>query len=144
MDFLECKYSECNRQAVRQGLCNAHYMKEYRKRRRSQLNIQFNEWYARNRAKARAAARRRNQEIKREVFDHYGGKCNCCGESMIEFLTIDHIDNDGAAHRRILGYSGRGTAFYRWIKRNGYPGNLRVLCYNCNSSLGHFGYCPHG
>mgnify|MGYP001568273127 CR=1 FL=1 len=39
---------------------------------------------------------------------------------------------------------GKGSAFYRWLKQQGYPPGIRVLCFNCNCALGLFGYCPHG
>jgi hypothetical protein len=75
------------------------------------------------------------------AFDHYGGpQCACCGEGEYEFLTIDHINGDGAAHRRQMG-SRRDI--YRWLKQNNYPPGFRVLCMNCNFALGYHGYCPH-
>src|SRR5574343_488529 len=45
-----------------------------------------------------------NYKIK--VLRHYGGEtpsCDCCKESNIEFLAIDHMNNNGAEHRRELG-----------------------------------------
>src|SRR5882762_6979050 len=30
---------------------------------------------------------------KRQIFDHYGNCCACCGEKEIVFLTVDHINN---------------------------------------------------
>jgi len=33
--------------------------------------------------------------------------------------------------------------FYRWLKQNNFPEGFRVLCINCNFSLGIYGYCPH-
>ena len=87
----------------------------------------------------------RRRRIKREVFEAYGGCCClCCGENHIEFLSIDHIEGNGAAHRRSLGKQyGPGARFYSWLKREGYPPGFRVLCMNCNAALGWFGYCPH-
>jgi len=76
---------------------------------------------------------------KKEVLAAYGGSCVCCGEGNQEFLTIDHIAGDGAAHRRTLT-----CRLYTWLKKNNYPAGFRVLCMNCNFSLGCFGYCPHG
>lgn len=84
-----------------------------------------------------------NKEIHRlkiDVITNYGGKCECCGETKIEFLTIDHRDNDGAAHRKKLGK----ILFYRWLRRMRYPKDgFRLLCINCNFALGMYGYCPH-
>ena len=73
----------------------------------------------------------------------YGGnppKCNCCGEDNIEFLSIDHVNNDGAKHRREIG----GSAMLNyWLKQHNYPEGFQVLCYNCNSAKAYCGYCPH-
>jgi hypothetical protein len=83
---------------------------------------------------------------KYRVLSHYSNGvpvCSCCGESLIEFLTLDHINGDGAQHRRALGIPGGGYTFYGHIVKENYPPGYRVLCYNCNCSLGFIGYCPH-
>jgi len=80
------------------------------------------------------------------VIDHYGNKCSCCGETYISFLTIDHINNDGAAHRRSLfgtKRKGGGTAFYRWLINNNFPEGFQVLCANCQLSKQIDGICFH-
>ncbi len=82
---------------------------------------------------------------KREVINHYGGVCACCGETDLEFLTIDHPNGDGAAERR-AAFGERGGAGYKQycrLKRQGFPPGYRVLCQNCNTAIGYFGYCPH-
>lgn len=79
------------------------------------------------------------QEIKAEVLGHYGAQCTCCGEDNLAFLSIDHVDG-----RRDDGAPRSGWQLYAWLKRNGYPDGYRTLCMNCNFSLGHHGYCPHG
>ncbi len=75
---------------------------------------------------------------KKQVIDNYGGICACCGENRMEFLSIDHINNDGANHRKQTG-----GHMYAWLIKNNFPSGYRVLCYNCNMSLGFYGYCPH-
>lgn len=82
---------------------------------------------------------------KIEVFNAYGGcKCKCCGESNLECLSIDHINNDGAAHRKELTGNARdGRNLYIWLQKNNYPPGFQVLCMNCNFAKGHFGQCPH-
>lgn len=84
---------------------------------------------------------RRNKIAVLEAYSDGSPKCECCGEEMMEFLSIDHSRNDGAAHRVKLN----GSKFYRWLTKNNFPQNLglRVLCHNCNISHGHYGYCPH-
>lgn len=81
-----------------------------------------------------------NRKLKLEILQAYGNKCLCCNEKNIEFLTIDHINGNGSKHRKEVG---SGTAFYHWLKKNNFPEGYRVLCFNCNCSLGFFGYCPH-
>ncbi len=79
-------------------------------------------------------------EIKTLIHDHYGRKCVCCGETRMEFLTVDHINGGGTKHRKLLG---GGNAFFIWLRNNNYPPEYRILCINCNFSMGRFGYCPH-
>lgn len=84
----------------------------------------------RNREKARAY----NQNLKEKVFGQYGKACSLCGFDNIDALTIDHVNNDGAEHRRRLTgsrHSG-GTLTYRWLVKNDFPAGFRTLCQNCN------------
>jgi len=85
--------------------------------------------------------------LKREVFEAYGGaRCACCCEIEIEFLCLDHIRNDGNAHRKKLGGRIMGMRFYYWLKRHGFPKEfgLQVLCFNCNNGKRiNGGVCPH-
>ncbi len=69
-------------------------------------------------------------------------KCECCNETLIEFLCLDHKNGGGNKHRKTLG-DPSGTGIYQWVKKNNYPDGFRVLCYNCNNAHGHYGYCPH-
>lgn len=66
-------------------------------------------------------------------------QCNKCGIKGMNFLTIEHSNNDGADHRRKIG-SG-STTLYKWLIRNNFPIGYTVLCFNCNSSRGFFGSC---
>lgn len=87
--------------------------------------------------KTRDNARRR----RLRVLDHYGGKCACCGEGRFEFLAIDHINNDGRAHRLQIGHGSGGIV--RWLINENFPKGFRVLCHNCNMAMGFYGACPH-
>ncbi len=80
--------------------------------------------------------------LRDDAFDHYGKQCVCCGEDHREFLTIDHVNGNGAEHRRV-GVMG-GTAIYRWLRKNKFPEGFRTLCSNCNLAMGIYGQCPHG
>ena len=84
------------------------------------------------------------RRIKMDVFSYYSNglpTCACCGELILEFLCIDHINGGGGKHRKEINRSG--VNFYGWLKKNNYPEGYRVLCHNCNMSFGAFGYCPH-
>ena len=70
----------------------------------------------------------RYEKKRKKIVDTYGGKCACCGEDEYLFLQLDHVNNDGAAHRRELGK----TNIVDWIVRNNYPKSIQVLCANCN------------
>lgn len=80
-----------------------------------------------------------------KILLHYGGnppKCTCCGEEKIEFLAVDHENGGGNKHRKEVPGRGSGGV-YTWIIKNNFPKGFRILCHNCNSSLGYYGYCPH-
>ena len=92
---------------------------------------------------------RRRKKPEREkrrlaALTHYSPdvipRCSClgCNETRVEFLSIDHINGGGTAHRKNIKMD-----FWLWLERNGYPEGFRTLCYNCNLSLGFCGYCPH-
>ncbi len=85
------------------------------------------------------------KRLKLEVLSHYSKgkpKCECCGVTGVDFLTLDHIDNNGKEDRKI---NGMGIIFYARMKRLGYPPYLRVLCFNCNIARSQSidGICPH-
>lgn len=70
--------------------------------------------------------------LRKEILAAYGGPvCVGCGETEVAILQVDHVNSDGAAHRRAIGGSNK---LYNWLKRNGFPNDppLRVLCPNCN------------
>ena len=85
-------------------------------------------------------------ETKKTAMAAYGGVCSCCQESALEFLTIDHVDGNGAAHRKATFNHARagGHKIYRWLIKNNYPSGFQVLCFNCNIGRYHNGgECPH-
>jgi len=81
------------------------------------------------------------ERAKKKVFKHYGKKCNCCGELQIEFLTIDHINNDGNKHRKQI--RGKYANIYSYLIKNNFPKTFQVLCWNCNLAKAKYGRCPH-
>jgi len=90
--------------------------------------------------------RKQRASYKKQVFDHYGWECACCGESIPEFLTIDHINNDGYLDRMKRGWKRKLTSkdLYYMIIKEGFPDRFQTLCQNCNlGKLVNKGVCPH-
>jgi hypothetical protein len=95
----------------------------------------------------REGDRKRRLAIRTEVMNHYGGfVCVCCGEKEPRFLSLDHVNNDGAAFRRTISGKRTSAGYHTYIvlKRRGYPPGYQVLCMNCNHGkrMNH-GVCPH-
>lgn len=87
-----------------------------------------------------AAWERRN---RLKVLSHYSQgamACGCCGENIVAFLTVDHIEGGGRRHRARIGEGGRMLA--RWLVVNNFPPGYQVLCMNCNFAK-RKGRCPH-
>jgi hypothetical protein len=75
------------------------------------------------------------------VFAAYGGKCICCSEDDLHFLTIDH--HGITPHKGDDGRRVSGTKLLYLLRAEGYPETCRILCWNCNCSHGYYGFCPH-
>lgn len=89
--------------------------------------------------KDRTALYRRR--TRKKVIDKYGGHCECCGETELLFLTIDHIVRGSGAQER---KEKTGTAWYMALLDTPRRDDLRVLCYNCNMGREiNGGVCPH-
>lgn len=83
------------------------------------------------------------RKIKLDTFKAYGGaKCACCGEKTLEFLTLDHVNNDGGKQRKENPRLA-GMTLCRTLRNQGYPPGFAVLCFNCNCAKGLYGECPH-
>lgn len=133
-------------------------VRKYREKNREEINRKHRELYHRRiehehersrkkylRFKDRIQVYRKTRSdiIKRFAIAYYSDgtySCNCCGENMYGFLTIDHINNDGALHRKV---EKRYTNVYHWLRNNLYPDGFQVLCYNCNCAKQFNRGCPH-
>lgn len=149
---IERRGSWCKRcVAANTAAYNARDPEEKKRRQREYLARRTDEERQRQNRMAvkryrKEHAAKKHQKFKIEVLSHYGGQlCNCCGETEILMLSLDHIDGNGADHRRTLS-GGRSlpNGSYRWAKRNNYPPIFQVLCMNCNWAR-HWnnGVCPH-
>lgn len=120
---VRCSVEGCERPWYCKGVCSLHYYRAYRKTHGARLGA------------IKTAEARRAQA---EGILHYGGKCACCGETEIKFLTIEHIDGRKDEKTR---YTGKRA--WQDLKRRGWPENITILCFNCNCAKGAFGKCPH-
>ena len=102
----------------------AQYQKSYRSTNRASL------------AQKKLTARR---VAKSQGIVAYGGRCACCGEARLEFLTLDHIGGRADERYRITGQKA-----WAHLKARGWPkDNFQLLCFNCNCAKGIYGRCPH-
>ena len=111
------------------------------KKRRDDVKI-GRDYRARHPSKSAQQQVRHRDNCKYEVIKYYSNgtmSCACCGENHYEFLCIDHINGGGSAMRRKLGHGNMA----KWLKARNFPPGYRILCHNCNMSLGFYGYCPH-
>ena len=93
----------------------------------------------------RKSVKKSSNKLRHQVLAAYGGKCQCCGLAEPVWLTIDHIDGDGAKHRRELTGKNLGAGsqnIYRWLRNNNFPKGFQILCWCCNWAKSHGG-CPH-
>jgi len=112
----------------------------YKADKREYQRLYMREWRKRH-PEHKQYMRQWHQDLRKEVLDHYGGICVCCGERELAFLSLDHKNGGGTKHRRELGL--RGSAIWAWAKREGYPEMFQVMCHNCNQAKGYYGTCPH-
>jgi hypothetical protein len=92
---------------------------------------------------ANAATKNREQQLKKEVLDHYGAPyCQCCNQYFdYVFLQLDHIDGNGAEQRKALNID-TGKSTYSWLRRNNFPPGFQTLCANCNWGKRNKAECP--
>ncbi len=87
------------------------------------------------------------RRLKTRVFTAYGNICECYGESNPALLTVDHVNSDGAEHRKQMKHGKSWTTLYQWAEANHFPPSLRLMCWNCNLGAfrnpGNRGICPH-
>jgi hypothetical protein len=163
----KCIIDGCDGWFHAKGVCISHYGKSRKKldnqrqREHYKIDLEFREYttkrcqvYYHKRSTTpegklyyRNKSKKQSQRVKKYVIDYYSNgenRCACigCNESHHEFLTIHHVKNNGAIHRREIGSGGR--LFYQWLYMNKpSKDEFIVLCINCNFALGKFGYCPH-
>ena len=111
---------------------------EQRTANREQFRADHRKWRAANPEHVRAYSRQQSEKLRDAIIAAYGPDCACCGEAHREFLTLDHINGGGTAHRKSL----HGKV-YGQLRTQGFPAGYRILCWNCNWAFRLAGNCPH-
>lgn len=122
---------------------NKDYLNAYRRKwvekNKERLFARRKELYFKNHKHMLDKMRERYRGLKEQIFEAYGHACACCGETRKEFLCVDHINGGGSKDRK-----GNPQGVYVRIRQQGFPKDkYRLMCHNCNMSLGFYGYCPH-
>ena len=108
--------------------CRTHYKQRYTQERRAEITLYHKQY---------------RLVTKQRVFEHYGNKCACCGENTLDFLTIDHVNNDGNLEKWPAGRRRSGNGLHTKIIKAGFPNTFQLLCMNCNWGKKWSGVCPH-
>lgn len=141
-----CNIEACMNLSSKRGMCNYHYDKWYRygdplKTGKIEKKICAYATCERHARHHGYCKQHYEKYMKGLVFEAYGNRCVCCGETRFEFLTIDHINDDGKEERK----KGRwGYTLFKYIIENNYPKeSYQLLCWNCNMTKGIYGNCAH-
>jgi hypothetical protein len=80
---------------------------------------------------------RRRRRTKPLILEMYGKVCACCGVTDERFLSVDHVNNDGAQERKGRRSNNRKLLQFK-------RPDIQILCYNCNFAKEVYGgTCPH-
>jgi hypothetical protein len=115
--------------------CSYTYKKEYKIKNKDKIKKQAKTYrdkhphrgvgqYRKYKEKRLIYGFNRRAKVKNEVLTYYGNeRCACvrCGFTDLRALTIDHINGNGADHRKENRYV-RGNHVYEWYQ---------TLCMNC-------------
>jgi urocanate hydratase len=92
-------------------------------------------WAVKNKKRLALVRLKRAHGYKVLALTHYGkrGKLCCnwrgCHVLNTDMLTLDHVNDDGAKHRREIGVKC-GQPMYIWAVKNNFPQGLQTLCAN--------------
>ena len=130
--------NRAHKKAIREGVCPGHTKNKVVKGHKiCQQCINYHKEHDKNRHKHK----------KDIVIKHLGNACTCCGENKSEFLTLSHINDDGAEDRKLRGGT---TGIYNYLyllihdKKEILKNKYEIKCYNCNlGAATNNKTCPH-
>lgn len=109
--------------------------KRWRERHREEIAAYKRLHRAANKASYKEQSKKHSathrHKLRQDILDAYGRSCAICGETTESKLTLDHINNDGAQHRAVVGHGSEPV--YADLRRRGFPREgFRILCRSCN------------
>lgn len=131
----QCSFCSKEHKKIVRGLCPTCYSRERWRRLPADSKAQS----------SKVANKKSRLKLKAKLFAMLDYKCACCNEAEKEFLCLDHILGNGSEHRE--GLKSNYTVYRRILKeetQETIKGKYQLLCWNCNASMGMYGYCPHG
>ena len=130
--YMKYKTEEERKQAERERSLQRYYANKEEAQRRN------HKWHQDN--KERVKKRKRLSylngaipyriKLREILLNGYGRKCVSCGITDERVLDLDHVNGDGAAHRKRVSNSTQ--KIYSEVIAAGFPDNYRLLCKNCN------------
>jgi hypothetical protein len=81
------------------------------------------------------------QDVLLELAKENGLKCQCCNETSVAFLTVDHVNGGGNKER---GTGSKKNYWFRILNKiQAGSKEYRILCMNCNWAVRNGDTCPH-
>lgn len=112
------------------------YHRKYRETNIENRRKWNKEWIENNREKYNAQKAKYRDNTKIEVFTYYGKwniSCVICWFNNLDWLCLDHINNDWNEHRKQMWVTRRvWINTYEKLRKDWYPEWIQILCANCN------------
>ena len=136
---------KAKKKTYRQTPQHLAYLKEYRESPEGSAKRKARQDRPENKLKAKI----KWQEQRVQVYSVYSKRlsnsdipcCNCCGETIMEFLAVDHVK--GRKHLPENEKHLTSKSLLPFLIKNNFPEDYQILCHNCNSAKGFYGKCPH-
>jgi hypothetical protein len=102
---------------------------KYRVDNLAAINQRISNWRQKNAGELKRKAKAIRDAVSVAVLELLGPRCQMCGEVIREFLTIDHVNDDGRLERHLgsIGWKRKILSGEADVSR------YQVLCHNCNN-----------
>jgi len=136
---------KAKKKTYRQTPQHLAYLKKYRESPRGKAIRKEN----RDRPENKLKIKTKWQEQRVQVYSVYSKRlsnsdipcCNCCGETIMEFLAVDHVK--GRKHLPENEKNLKSKTLLPFLIKNNFPEDYQILCHNCNNAKAFYGKCPH-